>query len=120
MAKTFDDLIRRTTSKRVRERAARRTHELLGELLLDEIRKLAGKSQSEVAKALGIRQPSLSKLEKQSDMQVSTLQRIVAALGGELEVVAKFPKGNVRISSFTKRGHRSRPHPVGAGELQLF
>jgi transcriptional regulator with XRE-family HTH domain len=81
-------------------------------LLLGEIRKLAGKSQREVAEALGIKQPSLSKLEKQSDMQVSTLRRIVSALGGELEVFAKFPAGRVKIEPFT--GRDPGPDPGGA------
>lgn len=103
MAKSFDELVKRTASVKVRAKAARRTRELLGELLLSELRKLAGKSQREVAQRLGIKQPSLSKLEKQSDMQISTLQKIVAALGGELEVVAKFPKGRVPIRPFSRK-----------------
>lgn len=102
MAKSFDELVKRTTTKRTRERAARRARELLGELLLGEIRKLSGKSQREVAAALGIRQPSLSKLENQSDMQISTLRRIVAALGGELDLIARFPAGAVRVGQFEK------------------
>jgi len=100
MAKSFDELVKRTTTKRTRAKAAKRTQELLGELLLSEVRKMAGKSQQEVADLLGIKQPSLSKLEKQKDMQISTLQKIVAALGGELEVLARFPKGAVRIDQF--------------------
>jgi len=110
MAKTFNELVKRATTKKTRQRAAARTKELLGELMLSEIRKLAGKSQREVAEELGIKQPSLSKLEKQSDMQLSTLRRIVSALGGELEVVAKFPNGRIKIEQFseqvpsTKRG----------------
>lgn len=110
MAKSFDDLVKRTTTKRTRAKAARCAQELLGDLLLSELRRLAGKSQRQVAETLGIKQPSLSKLEKQSDMQVSTLRKIVKALGGELEVLAKFPKGTVRIDQFdppprgTKRG----------------
>ena len=51
---------------------------------------------------LGIKQPSLSKLEKQSDMQISTLRRIVNALGGELEVIARFPNGTVKIDQFNQ------------------
>jgi transcriptional regulator with XRE-family HTH domain len=114
MAKSFNELVKRTTTKRTRERAARRTQELLGELLLGEIRNLSGKSQREVAAALGIRQPSLSKLENQSDMQISTLRRIVAALGGELDLIARFPAGAVRVGQFEKsprslaRGARAR------------
>jgi len=117
MAKSFDELVNRTTSKRTRERAAMRTKELLGELLLSEIRKLAGKSQREVAAALGIKQPSLSKLESQSDMQISTLRRIVAALGGELDVIARFPKGIVRIDQFEERAHH--PGRIAPAELHL-
>jgi transcriptional regulator with XRE-family HTH domain len=117
MAKSFDELVKRTTSKRAQEIAARRAKELLGELLLSEVRKLAGKSQREVAEALGIRQPSLSKLEGQSDMQISTLRRIVKALGGELDVIARFPKGAVRIDQFDDRKHHS--HRSTPAELHL-
>ena len=109
MAKSFDELVKRTTTKKTRSRAAARTQELLGELLLSEIRELAGKSQRQVADALGIKQPSLSKLEKQSDMQISTLHRIVKALGGELEVSAKFPAGTVKIEPFNPRSPAAAP-----------
>ena len=103
MAKSFDELVKRTTTAKTRLRAAvTRTRELLREMLLSEFRELAGKSQREVADVLGIRQPSLSKLEKQSDMQISTLRRIVNALGGELEVVARFPDGTVKIEPFNE------------------
>jgi plasmid maintenance system antidote protein VapI len=102
MAKSFNELVKRTTTKKTRQRAAARTRELLGELLLSEIRELAGKSQQQVAEVLGMKQPSLSKLEKQSDMQISTLRRIVNALGGELEVVAKFPTGKVKLDQFSQ------------------
>ncbi len=102
MAKTFDELVKRTTTKKTRARAAVRTQELLAELLLSEIRQLTGKSQRQIAEALGIKQPSLSKLERQADMQISTLRRIVNALGGELEVIARFPAGPVKIEQFNQ------------------
>src|SRR5437763_7597545 len=119
MAKSFDDLVERTTSKKTRDRAARRTRELLGELLLSEIRKLAGKSQRQLAEALGIKQPSLSKLEKQTDMQISTLRRIVRALGGELEVTARFPRGKVKLEQFDGRIHPARSRRHRTLELHL-
>ena len=103
MAKSFDELVNRTTTKRTRAKAARRAQDLLGELLLSEIRQTAGMSQQQVAEALGMKQPSLSKLEKQSDMQISTLRKIVTALGGELEVLARFPKGTIKIGQFDPR-----------------
>ena len=107
MANSFDDLVKRTMTKKAQARAARRAQELLGELLLSEMRQMAGKSQQEVADILGIKQPSLSKLENQSDMQISTLQKLVTALGGELEVVARFPNGDVRINQFSVARPRS-------------
>src|SRR5207237_6172801 len=105
------------TTKKTQAKASRRAQELLGDLLLSEVRQLAGKSQEEVAEALGIRQPSLSKLEGQSDMQISTLRKIVKALGGELEVLARFPNGTFKIDQFDPSQRRSRyPRP---GKLQL-
>lgn len=113
MTKPFDDVVQRTTTKKTRDMAARRTQDLLGEMLLSELRTLVGKSQKEVATILGIKQPSLSKLEGQSDIQISTLRKLVAALGGELEVVVHLPNGDVRISQFADvaRQTKSRSKP---------
>lgn len=107
MAKSFDELVRRTT-KETRRRADGRAQVLLNEMLISELRQLAGKSQREIADILGIKQPSLSKIEKQTDMQISTLRRIVAALGGELDVVARFPNRDVPIKPFTRPGKKGK------------
>ncbi len=117
MAKSFNELVKRTTTRRTRERAADRTRELLAGMLLSELRKLAGTSQRELADTLGIKQPSLSKLEAQSDMQISTLKRIVEALGGQLNIIAHFPKDEVRISQFEGRPRRAKVEKVR--KLQL-
>ena len=100
MAKSFDELANRVMSAKSRACAARRTKELLAEMLLSEIRKLAGKSQGELARALGMKQPSLSKLESQDDMQISTLKKIIEALGGEVHIIAQFPEAKMRINQF--------------------
>ncbi|MDT8391907.1 MAG: XRE family transcriptional regulator [Lentisphaeria bacterium] len=76
--------------------------DMMAEMLLGEIRKEVGLTQKDLAEAMGIKQPSLSKLETQEDMQVSTLQRLVTALGGQLEIVAHMPHGDVRISQFSE------------------
>lgn len=81
---------------------------MLGELLLSEDRQAAGESQHEVGDTLGMKQPSLSKLEKQSDIQTSTLRKIVKSSGGELEVLARFPKRTIKIGQFDP-SQRSRP-----------
>jgi DNA-binding Xre family transcriptional regulator len=118
MAKSFDALVKRTTTKRTRNRALARTKELIAELPVGELRQLAGKSQRELAEIIGIKQPSLAKLEKQSDMQISTLQKIIEALGGELDLVARFPKGTVKIGRFTGRVQKSRQSH--SSKMQLF
>lgn len=100
MAKSFDELVKRTTTKRTQAKAARRAQALLGDLLLSEMRALTGKSQQEVAASLGIKAPSLSKMETQKDIRISTLRKIVKALGGELRVLAQFPKVTVEIGQF--------------------
>jgi len=72
----------------------------MAEMLLAELRRQAGLTQEEMAARMGIRQPTLSGLETQTDMQISTLRRLVEALGGQLEIVAKLPGGTVRLSQF--------------------
>jgi transcriptional regulator with XRE-family HTH domain len=118
MAKSFDDLVMKTTTKETRRLAERRTKELLAEMLLAEIRKLAGRSQSELAMALGIRQPTLSKLEHQEDMQISTLKKIIEALGGEVHIIARFPKNAVRIGQFDKKG-KTNGKRIELAEVEL-
>ncbi len=97
MAKSFDELAARVMTPAMRAKAAARTREFLAEMLVAEVRALAGKSQRELAEALGIKQPSVAKMEAAGDMQISTLRRIINALGGELEILAKLPTGNVSI-----------------------
>ncbi len=58
---------------------------------LRQLRQIAGKAQADVAAALHIRQPSVSKIEKQTDMYLSTLRSYVEAVGGELELLVKLP-----------------------------
>jgi len=112
MAKSFDDLVKRTTTKSTQLKARRRGQELLAELLLSEIRKLAGMSQQRLATALGIKQPSLSKLEGQDDMKITTLMRLVEALGGELHISARFPRATVRIRQFDRTRRKGPSSPT--------
>lgn len=59
---------------------------------LRELRQIAGKAQADIASALNITQPSVSKIEKQTDMHLSTLRNYVEAVGGELELTVKLPR----------------------------
>jgi len=58
---------------------------------LRELRQIAGKAQEDIASALNIKQPSVSKIEKQADMYLSTLRSYVEAIGGKLELTVKLP-----------------------------
>lgn len=59
---------------------------------LRELRQIAGKAQAEIASALKIKQPSVSQIERQTDMYLSTLRSYVEAVGGELELMVKLPQ----------------------------
>jgi DNA-binding XRE family transcriptional regulator len=84
-----------------RERAKARVSELQKEMLLAELRKVAGQTQQALADELGVSQPCLSRMENQSDMQIGTLSRIVESLGGRLELIARMPAGDVVLTQFT-------------------
>jgi DNA-binding XRE family transcriptional regulator len=64
-------------------------HEVEG---LRELRQIAGMAQADIASALNIKQPSVSKIENQADMYLSTLRSYVEAIGGQLELVVRLPK----------------------------
>ena len=94
--KKFAEL-RKGMSASARARSAAQTRGRLEEMLLAEIRKRVGLTQIEVADKLGIKQPTLSRLESQDDMYVSTLRRLIEALGGKMEIVVHLPGGDIRL-----------------------
>jgi transcriptional regulator with XRE-family HTH domain len=70
---------------------------------LAETRKLRGQSQLSVARILNIAQPNISQIENRPDTMVSSLAAYIEALGGTLEIRAKFPDGQeVEITQFTR------------------
>jgi transcriptional regulator with XRE-family HTH domain len=102
----FSELRARMPAKS-RARARRGAQQDMSKMLLAEIRKLAGLTQEQLAAQLGVKQPSLSQLESQQDMQISTLKRIVEALGGGLEIVVTLPGRRIALSQFKDtRGRR--------------
>jgi transcriptional regulator with XRE-family HTH domain len=70
-------------------------------MALDELRTARELTQERLAETLGIKQATVSKIERQSDMYVSTLARFIEAMGGTLEIRACFPEGSVRIKQFS-------------------
>jgi transcriptional regulator with XRE-family HTH domain len=71
----------------------RGNHVPAGAVPLAELRRRRGRSQVEVARVLGISQSDVSKIERRADPRVSTVLRYVAALGGELQLTARFTPG---------------------------
>jgi len=114
MAKPFKNLVDKM-SRRSRERIHKRTAEMYSEMALQELRQAMNLTQQELAEVLKMNQAAVSKLEHQSDMYVSTLRRFVAAMGGELRVVAHFPQGDVEINQFNDiRTGGPSPEPTEA------
>lgn len=103
MTKNFEAL-RATMPPGSRARAAARAQEMLAEMPLQELRQARGLSQKMLADVLHVQQPSIAKLEKRTDMYISTLRSHIEAMGGELEIVARFPDGTVKISNFAELG----------------
>jgi transcriptional regulator with XRE-family HTH domain len=92
MGRTLSQIIAELPPKR-QLRIEKRYQELKQEVeSLRELREIAGKVQADVASALKIKQPSVSKIEQQADMYLSTLRRYVEAVGGDLELVVKLPQ----------------------------
>ena len=74
--------------KKVEDRAA----ELIAEeMSLRDLRKARKLTQARVAKVLGVTQDSVSRLEKRSDLLLSTLRKTVKAMGGDVRIIAEFP-----------------------------
>jgi DNA-binding XRE family transcriptional regulator len=89
-----------------RKKIARRTEALIAEeLTMRELRKARNITQVQLAKALGVKQEQISRIEKRTDLHLSTLRRAVEAMGGELILSAKFPDGApVRLIGFSELG----------------
>jgi helix-turn-helix protein len=109
---------------RRQRRIEKRSQELKQEIeSLRELREITGKAQIDVAAALKIKQPSVSKIENQADMYLSTLRGYVEAIGGELELVVRLPERPVvrlyrlgdafgRTSRSPRRGAHPRHRPT--------
>lgn len=103
MAKKFATL-RAALSPEAQARVEVKTKEMLAEMPLQELRQARGLSQQVLATVLHIKQPSIAKLESRTDMYLSTLRSHIEAMGGQLDIVARFPDGAVKISSFSSIG----------------
>ncbi len=67
------------------------------EISLKRLREIRRLTQEELAKRLDVKQATVSKLEQRDEVLVSTLKKVVAALGGKLEIVARFSDGPLTL-----------------------
>ncbi|HIK03598.1 MAG TPA: XRE family transcriptional regulator [Trichormus sp. M33_DOE_039] len=91
MATKLSDVMENLPPER-RAKIEARVQELIAEnMTLQDMRKARKLTQESMAEILGIRQDSVSRLEKRADLLLSTLRSHVEAMGGELKIVAEFP-----------------------------
>ncbi|HZQ50762.1 MAG TPA: XRE family transcriptional regulator [Bryobacteraceae bacterium] len=87
-----------------RKRIEERAKQMLAEMPLEELRAARQLTQVQMAKLMQTTQGSVSKIERRTDMYVSTLASFIEAMGGKLEIRAVFPDGEVRINQFQDIG----------------
>jgi plasmid maintenance system antidote protein VapI len=101
MAKNFKEL----QAKMPREagvRSEEAAKKMISEIGLAELGEAMDLTQESLADTLHVKQASISKMERRSDTYVSTLSKIIEAMGGELQIIANMPNGRVQLCQSTK------------------
>jgi transcriptional regulator with XRE-family HTH domain len=98
MVKKFQNLRGKMSPER-QAKVQVKTKELLDAMPMQQLRRARELSQEQLAEALRVKQGSVSKLERRTDLYISTLRRYIEAMGGDLELRANFPEGSVTITS---------------------
>ncbi len=91
MALNVDDVIAGLDPERRRRVEDRAAELIAGEMTLRELRKARRLTQVTLARELGITQDGVSRLERRSNLLLSTLRKTVEAMGGSLSLIARFP-----------------------------
>jgi transcriptional regulator with XRE-family HTH domain len=99
MAKNWKD-IRKTLAPEREARLTARVQDEITRLSLHQLREARNLTQTSLAELLRIPQGGVSRLERRTDMYVSTLRNYIRAMGGDLKITAVFPNGAVEISQF--------------------
>jgi hypothetical protein len=91
MPKNVNDIISRLSRTQRRKIETRAAQLIAEEMTLQELRRARKITQLKIAKSLNIGQEGVSKIEKRSDLLISTLRKTIKAMGGKLSLVAEFP-----------------------------
>lgn len=105
--RTFAEL-RARMSPEAQAKAAAEAERLGEEMDLAEVRRALKLSQEEIGQTLQLTQGSVAKIEKRADMYVGTLRRFIEAMGGELEIVARFSGHTVKIKNFSDLSEKAQ------------
>jgi transcriptional regulator with XRE-family HTH domain len=107
--KKWRDLVNKTMSPERQARVREITEEMLAGLPLAEVRRARELSQEQIAETLRMPQGNVSKFERRVDMYVSTLRRYIQAMGGDLDIIARFPDAEIRIELFQELDELPEP-----------
>ncbi len=102
MVKPFEEL-RQKMPLEARKKADEIAKRMLRRMALRDLRQTQQVSQEKLAKKLSLKQANISRLENQTDMYVSTLENYIQAIGGKLDMVAKFPEGDIHLHFYSRK-----------------
>jgi DNA-binding XRE family transcriptional regulator len=109
MPRNVDDIIRKLTPRQRKRVEARAAQLIAEEMTLRQLRHACRLTQQKVAKSLRIGQEGVSKIERRSDLLISTLREYVQAMGGQLSLVVEFPdRKPVILSGITEFAQDSK------------
>lgn len=110
MARNVNDIIKRLSAAQRKKVEARAVQLIAEEMTLREVRKARKLTQQKIARSLRIGQEGVSKIEKRSDLLISTLRSYVEAMGGQLSLVAEFPdRKPVVLSGIAEEAPEPKP-----------
>jgi DNA-binding XRE family transcriptional regulator len=101
MPRKFQELVDKMSPAR-RAKVDARVQKTLAEMPLNELRRARDMTQATLASLMDTNQGEVSKIEQRTDCYVSTLRSYIEAMGGELEIVARFPDGQVKVNQFSE------------------
>lgn len=116
MARTLDEALAALPEEKRRELEKRGQERLDEYRTLQDLRKARDLTQEKVAEILGVNQENVSRMERRSDLLLSTLRDYITAMGGDLEIIARFPDRNpaVLTSIFASEdGGEDKPKRAG-------
>ena len=119
VAKNFKELQESMSPER-RARVEARVDEALKTLALDELREARKLTQTQLATLLEVDQGSVSKMERRTDMYISTLRSYIEAMGGALHIRAVFPDGEVQIHQFGDVRSEAKGDRMPKGKEELY